>query len=128
METNEQASVPTVPEGIDPVTRRFLPGNKLGVHKGSGMGGRRLALAWLDEVLREEGSKRRLKDALREYLDKHPIKFFREIIMPLLPKEAKVEMQAQGQVVWTRIRDSFDVTPEGEVIDVQPEVLEDDSV
>lgn len=127
METNEQQNKPVVHPGLDPVTKKFLPGNKLACGKGNGVRGRTRALALLDEVLMEEDSARKIKEALRGYLDKHPIKFFREIVMPLLPKEAKVEMQAQGQVVWTRIRDAFP-EPEGDVIDGEAEEVRSDPV
>lgn len=128
METNGQETKPARIEGKDPKTGQFLPGNHIGnrfVAGNSEPRGRRAVLAWLDEILAEEGSKAKLKKALRDHLDKHPIKFFREIIMPLLPKEARVEMAAQGKVVWMRIRDAFP-EPEGDVIDGEAEEVRSD--
>ena len=77
--------------------------------KGS-VSGRRQALALLDEILGEEESKRAMRDALRHHLQKNPVAFFRQLVMPLLPSEAKIEVENGGGVVaWA----SFLNTPEG---------------
>lgn len=105
---------------------QFLPGMRHGPGRIPGRKcGRARALATLDAMLEEEGTQAKLKAALRKSFDKDPVRFFKTIIMPLMPQNVKIEMQAEGQVVWRRIRDSFDLTPEGEVIDVQPEVVEE---
>lgn len=98
----------------DTKTGRFLAGNP-GGPGGNRVCGRTGILRILDKVLEEEGSKEALQDALRDELNKRPIKFFKEIIMPLLPKESKVEMQAQGKIVWRSIADSFRTNEKGEV-------------
>ena len=74
--------------------------------KGS-VSGRRQALALLDEILGEEDSKRAMRDALRQHLQKNPVAFFRQLVMPLLPSEAKIEVEgAGGAVGWRSFLDS----------------------
>mgnify|MGYP003588776232 FL=1 len=77
--------------------------------KGS-VSGRRQALALLDEILGEEDSKRAMRDALRQHLQKNPVAFFRQLVMPLLPSEAKIEVDNSGGTVGWR---SFLDVPEG---------------
>ena len=64
--------------------------------------GRRQALALLDEILGEEESKRAMRDALRHHLQKNPVAFFRQLVMPLLPSEAKIEVENGGGTVGWR--------------------------
>ena len=79
--------------------------------KGS-LSGRRQALALLDEILGEEDSKRAMRDALRQHLQKNPVAFFRQLVMPLLPSEAKIEVEgASGSVGWKSFLDT--PTPQG---------------
>ncbi len=75
--------------GRDPKTGKFLPGNP-GKPQGA-VSGRKEALGVLDEILSESGNKETLRKALQEYLDIRPVEFFKLIVMPLLPKEAKGE-------------------------------------
>ena len=80
----------------------FKAGNRAnprGRPKGS-VGGRALALADLDRIagLPKNREQRRLK--LQEAHDKDPLGFFRTYIMPLLPKEGKVEVANDGIVKW----------------------------
>ena len=68
---------------------RFVAGNKGG--PGMPIGhkcGRARALATLDSLFEEEGTQARLKEALREAFEKNPVKFFRQILMPLMPQSA----------------------------------------
>ena len=68
--------------------------------------GRRQALALLDEILSEEDSKLAMADALRAYLHKNPVGFFRQIVMPLLPSEAKLELSGEaGPMTWQSFLD-----------------------
>ena len=74
--------------------------------KGS-VSGRRQALAILDEILAEEGSKEAMRQALRQSLLKNPVAFFRNLVTPLLPSEAKLEIDtAGGSVGWKSFLDS----------------------
>ena len=77
----------------DPVRRadgRFGSGNVAnpnGRPRGS-QGGQAKALALLDQIIGEEENLVRLEQALRENFLADPFKFFRTIIMPLLPSVA----------------------------------------
>ena len=74
--------------------------------KGS-INGRRQALALLDDILGEEDSKRAMRDALRQHLQKNPVAFFRQLVMPLLPSEAKIEVDnSGGTVAWQSFLDA----------------------
>lgn len=75
--------------------------------KGS-VSGRTLALNMLDRVLAEESTQERLADALRKYFEADPVRFFRQIIMPLLPSEAVHKIQQEAKTVrWISIVDSL---------------------
>lgn len=71
--------------------------------------GRARALAVLDEMLETEGCLELLQKALEEDFRKNPMKFFRQILMPLLPKETKVDMGDSGpvRVVWQSLAEAF---------------------
>ena len=74
--------------------------------KGS-VSGRRQALAILDEILAEEESKEAMRQALRQSLLKNPVSFFRNLVTPLLPSEAKLEIENTGGTVgWRSFLDS----------------------
>lgn len=69
-------------------------------------------------MLATEGNQQKLRVALQAAFDKNPIRFFRDIIMPLLPKETRMEMASEGKVLWTRISEAFPPQPEeSEAID-----------
>jgi hypothetical protein len=44
-----------------------------------------------------------LMRALEADLHKDPVRFFKTVVMPLLPKEAKVEMGNDGIVMWRNL-------------------------
>ena len=73
---------------------RFGPGNCAnpgGRPKGR-VGGRNLALQTLDAMLAEEKNQDNLRAALQASFDSDPVKFFKQIIMPLLPSEMKMTL------------------------------------
>ena len=73
--------------------------------KGS-VNGRRRALAVLDDLLGDELNQEALRVALREHLHKNPVQFFKTIIMPLLPAEARLELTGEGgAVAWQSFLD-----------------------
>ena len=74
-----------------------------------------MALNLLDRVLAEESTQERLADALREYFEADPVRFIRQIIMPLLPSEAvhKIQQEA-GTVRWVSIMESVRMREEGQ--------------
>jgi hypothetical protein len=63
--------------------------------KGS-IGGRAAALATLDKILGEEQVQAQIGDAMRQAVMDDPLKFFRQIVMPLLPAESKHEITGSG--------------------------------
>jgi hypothetical protein len=67
--------------------------------KGS-YGGRIMALQCLDKILAKRKSQAALMRALEDELHSNPLGFFRTIIMPLLPKEAKLTVDHDGVLEW----------------------------
>lgn len=67
--------------------------------KGS-YGGRIMALQCLDKILAKRKSQTALMRALEEELQSNPLGFFRTIVMPLLPKEAKLTVDHDGVLEW----------------------------
>ena len=80
-------------------------GNPAGRPRGS-CSGRSLALKALDDMLAEESTLAVLKEAMTDYLHKNPIRFFMEIIMPLLPKQAILDLGSSGPIQWVSLMDS----------------------
>ena len=71
------------------------PGRPVGSY-----GGRMKILLALDELLAEEEEVEGMREALRAYLHKDRIRFFKSIIMPLLPHETKLRIDAEGIIQW----------------------------
>jgi len=76
-----------------------VSGNPKGRPKGS-CGGRVQALAALDVMLGKRKNQRALTKALEDELQGNPVRFFKTIIMPLLPREAKLSVDNDGMVQW----------------------------
>ncbi len=74
-------------------------GNPVGRPKGS-YGGRIQALASLDKIVGRRKNLAALERALEVEFAKDPVRFFRSIIMPLLPKESKLELDREGVIRW----------------------------
>ena len=74
-------------------------GNPSGRPKGS-YGGRIMALASLDKLLAKKKNQKALRDALEKDLLKDPVLFFKTVIMPLLPREAKLSFDNDGVIQW----------------------------
>lgn len=74
-------------------------GNPRGRPKGS-YGGRIQALAGLDALLTKKKNQRALIDALEKELQANPVRFFRTVIMPLLPRESKLSFDHDGVIQW----------------------------
>jgi len=74
-------------------------GNPVGRPKGA-CGGRIQALAALDRILGRKKNVTALEKALEVEFAKDPVRFFRGIIMPLLPKESKLELDRDGVIRW----------------------------
>jgi len=76
-----------------------VSGNPNGRPKGT-VGGRAQALILLDEMMARKANKRALLTALQKEFNKSPIGFFKTIVMPLLPKEQKLAVGADGVIEW----------------------------
>jgi len=88
----------------------FEPGvcpNPSGRGKGN-YGGRLKALHSLDKMMSKPENLERLECALEEDFLKNPIKFFKSIIMPLLPKESKLELDTDSVIRWQSLIGSSD--------------------
>ena len=77
-------------------------GNPRGRPKGS-YGGRIQALAVLDRLMAGKKKQYALRLAMGQEFDRDPMKFFKTVIMPLLPKESKVAMDHDGIVMWRNL-------------------------
>jgi hypothetical protein len=76
-----------------------LSGNPAGRPKGS-YGGRIQALASLDRMLAKKKRQSALMRGLEDEFVKDPVRFFKTIIMPLLPKESKLKFDHDGIIQW----------------------------
>lgn len=76
-----------------------VSGNPVGRPKGS-FGGRIQALAGLDRLLAKKKNQRALIDALEADLQANPVRFFKTVIMPLLPREARLSIDNDGVILW----------------------------
>jgi hypothetical protein len=74
-------------------------GNPRGRPKGS-YGGRIQALALLDRIMAQSQRKRKLEAAMITEFEKNPMLFFKSVIMPLLPKESKMQVDHDGVIEW----------------------------
>ena len=81
-------------------------GNRNGRPKGS-YGGRIQALALLDRLMARSKNKKLLVKALQEEFEENPSRFFKTVVMPLLPKESKVAVGTDGIVAWKSLVESF---------------------
>ena len=74
-------------------------GNPKGRPKGK-MGGRMAALAALDRLVSRRQNVAALEDALQEAFTKNPLGFFRTYLMPLMPKESRLDVGTKMVVEW----------------------------
>jgi hypothetical protein len=59
-----------------------------------------MALATLDKLLARKKSQQALIRALEKELLANPVRFFRTMIMPLLPRESKLSFDHEGVIQW----------------------------
>ena len=81
---------------------QFQPGqtgNPEGRPKGQ-KSGRMQSLGELDSMLKDSDVMATLREGLLKALEKDPVWFFRRIIMPLLPKEATLQVEHDGVIEW----------------------------
>lgn len=91
-------------------------GNPAGRPRGS-CSGRTMALRALDDMLAEDENIEMLKAAFVAELHKNPIRFFMDIIMPLLPRNAVLDLGSAGPIQWVSLLDAFPLRdrPTGQV-------------
>ena len=103
--------------------KTFVPGqsgNPVGRPKGA-CSGRMKALGALDRILGKRKNLASLEKALTVEFNLDPVKFFKTIIMPLLPKDQKIEMDGQGVIRWQSLLGGgeTDAADEARPIDVE---------
>ena len=74
-------------------------GNPRGRPKGS-RSGRAKALAQLDKVMARRKNQKFLDAAIEADFHANPMVFFKTVIMPLLPREARLSMETPGVINW----------------------------
>jgi hypothetical protein len=97
---------------------KFKPGqsgNPAGGKKGP-RSGRMQALGELDAMLKDAGVLETLRDGLQKSLERDPVWFFRRIIMPLLPKEATLSLENNGEFKWKLLTDTLPIEDSPEYI------------
>lgn len=93
---------------------KFKKGNPGGGRPKGSVGGRARALGWLDSILEEHQVKVSVKRALRKYALTKPIKFYKEIVMPLVPKEVLTKTEGERKLA---VRITFGGQPKmGEIV------------
>lgn len=102
-------------------------GNPAGRPKGAG-GGRTLALANLDKMVARPRNQELLIRALEREFKKDPVGFFRTMIMPLLPKEAKVSVDHDGIVEWRSLVGTTVKLEDGKLVTAQSKTIEGEVV
>ena len=98
-----------------------------------GFGGRMLALLVLDKMLARRKTQATLMRALDDEFKANPVAFFKTIVMPLLPREAKLTLDRNGVMEWKSMVGPGgpaaaaaveETQPDGQVIDVVGEEKE----
>ena len=84
-------------------------GNRNGRPKGS-YGGRIQALALLDRLMARSKNKKLLVADLQKEFEKSPSRFFKTVIIPLLPKESKVAVDHEGVIEWRSLLEKGEET------------------
>ena len=85
--------------GVNMKFRAGESGNTNGRPKGS-YGGRIMALASLDKLLARKKNQKALILALEKDFQGNPVRFFKTVIMPLLPRESKLSFDHEGVIQW----------------------------
>ena len=88
-----------VPESLKPYQwKPGQSGNPAGAKKGV-LGGRSAALHELDAMLAKAENLQVLREALEKDFRKNPMRFFKDVVMPLLPKQAVSQLSAGDRVI-----------------------------
>lgn len=85
---------------------RWVPGGAPPAFRPKGtIGGRALALKTLDVMLGKDKNQENLMNALQAHFDADPVRFFKQIVMPLLPTDVKVRLSEEGGFSWLSLPD-----------------------
>lgn len=88
-----------VPDSLKPYQwKPGQSGNPAGSKKGV-LGGRSAALRELDAMLAKAENLRVLREALEKDFRKNPMRFFKDVVMPLLPKQAVSQLNSGDRVI-----------------------------
>ncbi len=68
----------------------------------------------LDAMLAKKKNQRALIDALESELMGNPVRFFKTVIMPLLPREARLSLENEGVVAWKSLLGTAEVEDSGQ--------------
>ena len=96
------------------------------------VGGRAAALQWLDAITKEHEVAAAIKEALRKEALARPLRYFKEILMPLVPKEMLLRVGAeQGGMTWvsyltSNLTERSLSSPPGETYDLEPSAADAD--
>ena len=89
--------------------RHIIQGAGPGRPKGS-PAGRTRALLVLDELLGEADNRDTLRASMQAAFDKNPLKFFRQVVIPLLPKTSLAITEERQGMRWTSLLELFPST------------------
>ena len=103
---NELTASPCSDQRPSHLFRPGQSGNPAGRPKGC-LGGRALALQTLERVLADPKNQADLAQAIQQAFSADPMKFFRTIIMPLLPQDVKIRMAEEGAIQWVSLATTF---------------------
>ena len=110
---------------------RFAPGCVPAPRPKGILGGRALALRTLDSVMAREQNQENLANALQTHFDEDPVRFFKQIIMPLLPQDVKIKLSEEGGFSWMTLPDMIRMKASSNstspVIDVSASSVADDA-
>ncbi len=87
-----------------------------------------MALANLDKMVARPRNQGLLIRALERQFKKDPVEFFRTMIMPLLPKEAKVSVDHDGIVEWRSLVGTTVKLEDGKLVTAQSKTIEGEAV
>jgi hypothetical protein len=96
------------------MSRKLFDGSTPGPGRPKGsVSGRTRALQILDEILEEAENQEAMREALTGMLRRDPVRFFRDIVMPLLPRHAVLAAggMADQAVKWVSLTESCAAPP-----------------
>ena len=87
----------------------FQPGATPGPGRPKGsLGGRAKTLIELDTMLAKERNLVLLRNALQKHFEQDPVVFFRQIVMPLMPRDVRLKLGGEeGVIQWASLLTTF---------------------